>query len=320
MEEEEEADPWQFLTSRESSVLTPDSKVHLLYPLALMMVQFAKFSLCVLFALQAQRLTNTSGGSGTATEDPVNSHHHSSASGARRRLRKRRKSNSTSSRTPTPAEANSTPSHPQTAVAPATTLPPPDLSNLEQTAERVAHSTGVAVQKLSLKRLPEEREPERALSEPNLVSTWDHLTASNHDPPHYYQRPLLLVDSQGYSSGDEASNLGSPRRPVQTGIARPQGHFDAAHFHTSPSHHTSPQPITSGGSTPHPSHTHPPLTHSPADISYPDGYSSAERAAYVARLVADSTSSAVQKLSETMTERQQLSLSDPTTPTHTAQI
>jgi hypothetical protein len=314
-------DPWQFLTSRESSVLSPDSKAS------------SRPS-------TAQRLTNTSAGSGTTNEDPTSrSHHHNHHSG-RRRAHRRRKSNSASSqRTPTaPAagpnlthsyhSASSAHSHTSPIAAGDTaTLPPPYLSTLEQTAERVAHSTGVAVQKLSQRRVTEEETDRgRTHSDPSIALTWDDLSPSKHDP-HYYHHRHLVVDSQGYSSGDEASYLGSPRRPAQTGTTERQPTLPlTTTLHPAPNSHTSPTldtptPHTSHTTSP-PSHAHPPLpTHTPAVISYPVGWSSAEKAAHVARLVADSTGSAVQKLSETMAERQQVPLTGTTTIlTHTTEI
>ena len=258
----------------------------------------------------AQRLGNTSGGSGTdAAANTSTSYHHSSTTSGRRRPRRRNKSNSTSSRTPTPAHTTQTLQTPPSALSLSpthqSTLPPPDLTTLEQTAERVARSTGAAVQKLSLRKVSEEAELERSHSEPNLTSGHEDLV------PSVRYRRQQLVDSQGYSSGDEASPQGSPRRPVQSD-GQTEGLPAVSHL-TSHSHHAPTQPFTADSSTPHSWHTspvHPSHTHSPADISYPSGYSSAEKAAHVARLVADSTGSAVQKLSTTMAERQHLSLSD----------
>ena len=201
---------------------------------------------------------------------------------------------------------------PGRASATTANFPALDLTTLEETAERVAHSTGVAVQKLSLS-IAEEDGPKRTLSEPNLNTS----AASRDDDRPSQPIPLtrllnshrLKRDSWGYSSGDEASPMGSPHKPAHAGTreqsADPTHTTDLLQTHnyypstiTSPSHHTPTSHTT-------------PITHSPADISYPNGYSSAEKAAYVARLVADSTGSAVQKLSVTMTERrQQLSLSD----------
>ena len=232
---------------------------------------------------------------------------------------------------------------PTPAHAPAILSPPPDLTPLQMaqyTAERVAHSTGVAVQKLALKRLPPDTLPERSLSQPNL-------TELSQDEVHLRLRPAqhgssrykhLQLDSQGYSSGDEASNvethLGtrSPDRPVQastTTNGRSPSPQDVEH-RPPPRPIATPQQyysIPHDNSEPSPSHldhmhtyTHPPTRHItppsniPADISYPNGYSSAEKAAYVARLVADSTGTAVQKLSETMSERKQLSLSSGEQP------
>ena len=281
----------------------------------------------------AQRLTNTSGGSGTANDvDPTSHSHPRSSISGRRRGRRKKKSNSASSQqTPPGAGANlahpyHSTTHSVTSADEGTTtptLPPPDLSTLEQTAERVAHSTGIAVQKLSQKRMMAEGEKERGRtdSDPNLTSTWENHSLRE---LHYVQRP---VDSQGYSSGDEASYLGSPRRPVQTyGTSERISTLPLTKtLHPPP--HSPPHPLTLSDDTstsPHTSHTSPP-THTPADISYPAGLSSAEKAAHVARLVADSTGSAVQKLSETMAERQQhVSLTGTTdlttTLTHTAEI
>ena len=288
----------------------------------------------------AQRLANTSAGSGTTNEDPASrSHHHNHHSG-RRRAHRKRKSNSASSQQTLTAPAtgpnlthschstSSAHSHTyHTATGDTATLPPPDLSTLEQTAERVAHSTGVAVQKLSQRRVTEkETDRGRTHSDPNIASTWDDLSPSKHDP-HYYHHRHLVVDSQGYSSGDEASYLGSPRRPAQTSITERQSTLPlnttlhhAPNLHTPPTLDT-PTPHTSHTTSP-PSHAHPPLpTHTPAVISYPVGWSSAEKAAHVAKLVADSTGSAVQKLSETMAERQQTGTRDITTNlTHSAEI
>ena len=195
-----------------------------------------------------------------------------------------------------------------------------DLTTLEQTAERVAHSTGVSVQKLSLKKLTEETDPERTFNEPNLntmSSSWDHLTSSRHiTPSRFLHSPHLQHDSQGYSSGDEASNMGSPHKPAHANTNRqstsPSNIAHEIHPHTTQDtfsqlkhnhqHQVSPSQLE---------HTHSsraiPFTHNHTDIMYPNGYSSAEKAAYVARIVADSTGTAVQKLSETMSERKQLS-------------
>ena len=276
----------------------------------------------------AQRAANTtSEGSGADMANASTSSHtrqHSSASGRRRHRRRNKSNNSGSSQAPTPAGAALChQSHPpaglytnpttspgaSTAVA-TTLLPPLDLRTLEETAERVARSTGAAVKKLSMKVL-EEVDLERSHSEPNLVSTREHLVPRMLDK--------RLVDWQGYSAGDEASNQGSPHKAEGESWIPSPSYLDTIHSKHSASHTDTPSPlpqlITGQNFTPHTSSTspvtHPPLTHTPVDISWLSGYSSAEKAAHVARLVADSTGSAVQKLSQTMADRHhQLSLSN----------
>ena len=210
----------------------------------------------------------------------------------------------------------------------------------------MAHSTSAAVQKLSLKTSTGETSGDKPLSysEPNVADTLTQdpaLFTSAQPLPlqHHVHSTHLMPDSQGYSSGDEASNVGSPRRPVQTAAntdarstlttAPDQEHHPNLHTTHAPQQPTladMPTPSTSQFDTSPTSQLHTPsttphttpFTHTPANISYPNGYSSAEKAAYVARLVADSTGSAVQKLSETMAERnQQLSLSHKPSPPST---
>ena len=199
------------------------------------------------------------------------------------------------------------------------------------------------MQKLALKRVPPDALPERSLSQPNLTELHQsqdkvhlRLRPAQHGSSHWRH---LQLDSQGYSSGDEASNvethLGtySPDRPVQARtttnrrstspqdaeqpqdaehcpppcpVATPQQYYSILHDNSEPP----PSRLDHIHTYTHPTTLHTtPLSHTPADISYPNGYSSAEKAAYVARLVADSTGTAVQKLSETMSERKQLALS-----------
>lgn len=258
--------------------------------------------------------------------------HHRAA--GKRRVRRRKQSHSNSSPQPTSPVAMST-SRSQTpsvpAHNPATLSPPPNLTPLQMAqymAERVAHSTGMAVQKLGLQKHKPET-PERTPSEPNLhhMSPQDHvnLPSTQHAASHHTDSKYL--DSQGYSSGDEASNAEThlphpPSRPVQPNITnrRSTSPLDVEHSPHLATTDTPQQyystPLTTSElasqTTPPPLHT--PLIHTPADINYPNGYSSAEKAAYVARLVADSTGIAVQKLSESMSERKQLSLSSGEQP------
>lgn len=258
-----------------------------------------------------------------------NSTSRSHRTAGKRRLRRRNPPHSTTSpHHTTPAETSTSRSHTRSTPfhAPAVLSPPPNLTSLQMaqyTAERVAHSTGMAVQKLALHRLGPHYTPERTLSEPDLtqVTPLDHVHRTPSQQPSSYHFTSKHLDSQGYSSGDEASYIltHSPSRPGPTSTTR---HPTSSLKHSAPFRSTdTPQqycsePELSSGrdETTSPSLNTtvpavPLLIHTPANISYPKGYSSAEKAAYVARLVAESTGTAVQKLSETISERTQLSLS-----------
>lgn len=265
-----------------------------------------------------QHCTNTSGGSDdlAMTSNSTSRSHHTAG---KKRVRRRKPSHSTTiPRHTSPAATSTSHSHTHStpAHAPATISPPPNLTSLQMaqyTAERVAHSTGMAVQKLALQRL-KPHTPERTLSEPDLthVTPLDHHSLSLQHSSHHFASKHL--DSQGYSSGDEASNIltHSPDRIGSTSAS--YGYSTSPLKHSNPLHSTdTPQlseppswqdETTSPATMPAVS-----LIHTPANISYPNGYSSAEKTVYVARLVADSTGTAVQKLSETMSESCFLSIS-----------
>jgi hypothetical protein len=334
VEETEDRDPWGFLASRDASVLAQ-----------------SKLSTALKdTSASSQHHTNTSGGS-VATDDlatPSSDRSQSHRAAGKRRVRKRKPSHRSKS-SPRPSSPGTNHSHmtPPPTHVPATLSPPPDLTPLQMaqyTAERVAHSTGVAVQKLALQRLPPDTLPERSLSQPELnlthTSTQDKVQSRPAQYGSSHHRKHLQLDSQGYSSGDEASNVEthppgthSPDGLVQASTTSDRCSTSPQHVEHRPQPHTidTPQqyysiPYDTSEPSPfhldhtHNTHTHSstlhttPISHTPADISYPNGYSSAEKAAYVARLVADSTGTAVQKLSETMSEKKHLSLSSGEQP------
>lgn len=259
---------------------------------------------------------NTSGASGTNDDLTVmssRSHH----TAGKRRLRRRKPT--TSSHHTSPAATSTSRSHTRSTPvhAPAILSPPPNLTSLQMaqyTAERVAHSTGMAVQKLSLHRL-RPHTPERTLSEPDLthVTPLDHVHRTLSQQPSSYTKHL---DSRGYSSSDETSYILTHSPSHSTSATN--RHLTSPLKHSAPFHSTdTPQQYCQDSepsfgkdmTTSPPLNSTVPLIHMPANISYPNGYSSAEKTAYVARLVAESTGTAVQKLSETLSERTQLSLS-----------
>ena len=267
-------------------------------------------------AASPQHHTNTSSSVVTEKTTPSSSMSQSHPPGRRKR-RKKKPSHSTPS--PPPPPASHTHSPPPLTHTPATLSPPPHLTPLQlaqYTAERVAESTGKAVQKLALQRVTPEP-PERTLSEPNLSQAprhWVPLRAKHTSSQH--------VDSQGYSSGDEDSHVETRQQRVSRKPAPANGASPASlpHGVSRLSPQSSPPGLEGVGSpllpptkhsmtTPSPHGVHTSSLHEPASISYPDGCSSAEKAAYTARIVANSTGSAVQKLTDSLSDRIALSLS-----------
>ena len=288
-----------------------------------------------------------------------------SQSSRRKRRRKKRPSQSTHTTTSPPPPPPPTPHTPPQSPnshhhAPPSSLankpaslpiPPPShltpLQLAQYTAERVAWSTGRAVQKMALRKLTSEP-PERALSEPNLsLLPGVEGAALSRDCTDSMLRHDQCISTDSmlhhYSSGELNSESGAGGQQTHT---RESGRDGVWGYHTPPSHHereardlisqklphlsptaaavrdpaTPPTPPPSH-KTPSPAHTPPP--HQAAIITYPDGCSSAERASYLARIVASSTRSAVQKLSDTLSERGASlshslspSLSPPTGPPH----
>lgn len=151
----------------------------------------------------------------------------------------------------------------------------------------------MAVQKLALQT--RNLEPQaKTQSEPNFSS---HHPASNRA---HTTRPLPFpsqphVESQvDHTSGHKASSLNiSPRHvfneksKTRQGVSQQGNTYSHDRVKDTPKTHTAP-------------------LHTPADITFPSGYSSAEKAAHVARVVADSTGSAVQKLTDSLSEREKL--------------
>ena len=342
-------DPWDFLTSRDSSPHT-ESKVggcilhhsmqNSIYNVCTVDT-FPPFPSPLQPGIQADsaahrdasasphHLSNTSGTSLATTEDTAtHSTSHRMAAG-KRRVRRRKPSQSASSpRATSPATESASHSRTPSAPAhtPATLSPPPNLTPLQlaqYTAEKVAQSTGMAVQKLALQRL-KPAVPERTLSEPDLnrVSPRDrvHSTASKYASSHNIDSKNL--DSQGYSSGDEASNAEASLPHSPSRLAQPstddRSSASPLDVRLSPYLQTTPKPPhqsppTTQFEAPQLTPTNPPTLHTtplhtPADIRLPGSYNSAEKAAHVARIVADSTGSAVQKLTNSLSERNTLSL------------
>lgn len=311
-EEISSRDPWDFLTSRDSSKNT----------------EVAILVMCKLIDIFPYLLQPSKASGGSSANDDLtvmsNSTSRSHRTAGKRRLRRRKSHSIISPHHTSPAETSTSRSHTRSTPvhAPAVLSPPPNLTSLQMaqyTAERVAHSTGMAVQKLALHRL-RPHTPERTLSEPDLtqVTPLDHIHRTLSQQPSSYHFTSKHLDSQGYSSGDEASYIltHSPSRPGPTSTINRHPSSPLKHsalYHSTEQYCSESEPLSGRDETTSPTlnTTGPaaPFIHTPANISYPKGYSSAEKAAYVARLVADSTGTAVQKLSETISERTQLSLS-----------
>ncbi len=174
----------------------------------------------------------------------------------------------------------------------------PSMGALEKaryTAERVAHSTKEAVEKLAMRQYslrdttatPSEHSEEKHSPQKSLRTLtkddrqWDDATSTNLQHPHTSEA----------DSGSVADSSGT-RSPV-SGHKQTDGHSPVAAGREIDSSHGSSQ-------------TQSPLSdylHRPADIDYPAGCSPAEMAAYTAEIVAGSTTTAVQKLSNSFTEK-----------------
>ncbi len=169
------------------------------------------------------------------------------------------------------------------------------LSALEKTqymAERVANSTGAAVEKLATQTLPRDA---RTPDTPNeSVPSQKGLRTPTRDTTGTIQ------------SGDNAS----PReRLLYMATPPPSGSADVSSLqNTSSRQGLSTTKLDSRGSsqkmdsTVGVTRTDGTFLHHPADIEYPDGLSPAEMAAFTAKVIAGSTSTAVQKLSSSLTE------------------
>ena len=140
------------------------------------------------------------------------------------------------------------------------------LERAKHTAKQVAWSTGEAVQQLAGKQLLNRSLGVRAGSgeETNV-----ELSGTRVGPPHESQHSVEGVQDSAQSEPTQSLTptflSSSPEGRVQT-------------------------PTTTA------------LIHKAAAVSFPEGYSPAEKAAYAAEMVADSTSVAVQKLSTSLAQ------------------
>lgn len=181
---------------------------------------------------------------------------------------------------------------------PAAITPPPNLTPLElaeYTAEQVALSTGKAVEKLAAQKT----KPGPQQTNGVVLQSEQHL--SSHTPV----QPDITVGiapsslkhdtSTGQSSqvaikhddsgGDDLAQDSSLHSYAKASNLSPN---------TSPFHLTETSPAHSRLSD---------FLHHPAHIEYPEGTSSIQKALLVAEVVADSTGAALQKLSDSLTDR-----------------
>lgn len=139
------------------------------------------------------------------------------------------------------------------------------LERAEHTAKQVAWSTGEAVQQLAGNRL--------------------------------LDRSLRVQATSGWETNVESSGTRENQRSAVEGV------WDMYGTQSEPTQSPTPTFLSSspdgrGGETP----TVSAPTHKAAAVSFTDGRSPAEKAAYTAEMVADSTSAAVQKLSTSIVQ------------------
>ena len=186
---------------------------------------------------------------------------------------------------------------------PADINPPPNLTPLElaqYTAERVAQSTGEAVEKLAVRvqvRSPQEQKHTQVTSAAIPESKSPHEASKN---------GLVLAPSMEMTDNTSPTlpsshhnsnccNKEALQLNMEPELTEVQVHPKASH-----SHSTQSSPADGWfANSPH---------HS-ANIEYPEGYSPAEKIVYAAQVVAGSTSLAVQKLSSSLVEHYTLSSS-----------
>ena len=176
---------------------------------------------------------------------------------------------------------------------------PPSPHNLtplelaQYTAEQVAHFTGQAVKTLLSHKLQHTNPSAMSPSTQTMDSSEGMLPSSEQQPTvTAYSHPIAHCASRSSSADDEAtysspiSNHFSAFAPAQTPKGSDQKHSTAksmAVFKKSSSLHDQ--------------------FHKPAVIEYHEGCSPAEKAAITAQVVASSTSVAVQKLSNSFTDK-----------------
>ena len=179
---------------------------------------------------------------------------------------------------------------------PADINPPPNLTPLELaqfTAQHVAHSTGKAVEKLALQKfqggasIPGERGPDDHHQRLKSGGS-DHVTVN-------------ITQQGGHIISDDSSDILATRN-ISSIHAMPE---DWTTERSPPgqskegSSYSKVEPSTESARIQYSDQ----FLHNPARIHYPEGSSPAEKAAYAAEIVAGSTSTAVQKLSGSLTEK-----------------
>ena len=177
--------------------------------------------------------------------------------------------------------------------------PPRNLTPLElaeYTAERVAHFTGQAVKTLLSHRLQHGKAGALSPNAQTMDSFARALLPSEKEPTVIeHTHPRACHDSS--SSSDDDRVIYGPQTPTFDATQPPEEFTDSNLEYS-----TSESALDSKEASPFRTQLVD-LLHSPAVIQYREGCSPAEKAALTAQVVAGSTSVAVQKLSDSFTDR-----------------
>lgn len=167
------------------------------------------------------------------------------------------------------------------------------LEKTQYTAKRVAHSTQVAVERLALQ---------------SLAQNASSVTKSAHDIPLHFQPQTSTRSGMGKSQFTSLRKQAVNKTPTNSARCGSDDTPSTQNVTSQPLQLPSTRldPVVSSGEM---DPTSPvgglfsDYLHQPADITCPEGCSPVEMAAYTAEKVASSTTTAVQKLSSSLTEK-----------------
>lgn len=170
------------------------------------------------------------------------------------------------------------------------------LEKTQYTAKRVAHSTQVAVERLALQ---------------SLAQNASSATKSAHEVPLHFQPQTSTRSGMGKSQFTSLRKQAVNKKPTNSTHSGSDDTPGTQNATSQPLQLPSTRldPVVSSGEMDPTVETSPvgglfsDYLHQPADITYPEGCSPVEMAAYTAEKVASSTTTAVQKLSSSLTEK-----------------